>query len=183
MKLSDLKLPKGAHKDRKRVGRGHGSGYVKTAGKGMKGQKSRSGGNVHPRFEGGQTPIQQQLPYKRGFTNIWKARYNLVNLGQLERAQDIESGAKLDPETLVEMGVARYAGLPIKILGTGDLTRPLHITAHKISEGARQKIEAAGGSVTLIETGQQPRRSRGHTQAPVRRQAERLAARSESETK
>jgi large subunit ribosomal protein L15 len=145
----------------------------------MKGQKARTGGNVHPRFEGGQTPIQQQLPYKRGFTNIWKARYNLVNLDQLERAQNIESGATLTPESLVEMGIARYAGLPIKILGTGDLSRPLHISAHKVSEGARQKIEAVGGSVTLIETGQQPRRSRGHTQAPVRRQAERQAARAE----
>jgi large subunit ribosomal protein L15 len=183
VKLSDLRLPKGANKDRKRVGRGHGSGYVKTAGKGQKGQKSRSGGSVHPRFEGGQTPIQQQLPYKRGFTNIWKARYNLVNLNQLERAQNVESGAQLNPESMVELGIARYSGLPVKILGTGDLSRPLHITAHKVSDGARQKIEAAGGSVTLIETGSQPHRSRSHTQTPVRRQAERQAARAESESK
>jgi large subunit ribosomal protein L15 len=180
VKLSDLKMPKGANKDRKRVGRGHGSGYVKTAGRGQKGQKARAGGNVHPRFEGGQTPIQQQLPYKRGFTNIWKARYNLVNLDQLERAENIEAGAQLNPERLVELGFARYASLPIKVLGSGDLSRALHITAHKVSEGARQKIEAAGGSVTLIETTQQPRPARGHTQHPVRRAAERAAARGDN---
>ena len=177
MKLSDLRMPKGANTDRKRVGRGHGSGHGKTAGRGQKGQKARAGGAVHPRFEGGQTPIQQQLPYKRGFTNIWKTRYNIVNLEQLERAEAIESGAQLNPERLVEIGIVRRASWPVKVLGDGDLSRPIHITVHKVSESARQKIEAAGGSVTLIEASDQPRPSRGHTQASVRRHAEKQAER------
>lgn len=176
MKLSDLRMPRGANKDRKRVGRGHGSGYVKTAGKGTKGQKARSGGNVHPMFQGGQTPIQQQLPYKRGFTNIWKARFNLVNLSQLNNDQ-IESGSSVTPDSLQQLGISRHAGLPLKILGTGELSRPLHITAHKVSESARQKIEAAGGSVTIIESDAQPRRSKGRTEAPVRAQQARKASR------
>src|SRR6476620_12546480 len=99
LKLGDLHPAKGAKKDRKRVGRGHGSGHVKTAGKGTKGQKARSGGNVPPRFMGGQTPIHQQLPYKRGFTNIWKTRYNLVNLVQLS---NVDTEGELTPESLLK---------------------------------------------------------------------------------
>src|SRR5438270_13403002 len=104
LKLGTLRPSPGANKDRKRVGRGHGSGHVKTAGRGTKGQKSRTGGNVPPRFQGGQTPIQQQLPYKRGFTNIWSVRYNLINLGELAA---IEAGTTLTPENLLEMGLMR----------------------------------------------------------------------------
>src|SRR2546421_5252013 len=104
MKLGDIRAPKGANKDRKRVGRGHGSGHVKTAGRGTKGQKARTGGNIPPRFQGGQTPIQQQLPYKRGFTNIWSTRYNLVNLEQLSA---LEVGSTLTPDSLLEMGIVR----------------------------------------------------------------------------
>lgn len=177
MKLSDLKLPRGANKDRKRVGRGHGSGYVKTAGKGTKGQKARTGGNTRPGFMGGQTPIQQQLPYKRGFTNIWKARYNLINLSQLVEA-DFEAGSHITPEQLLELGLVRNPELPLKVLGDGELSRALHITANKVSESARQKIEAAGGSVTLIEGEATPRRSRGNTMAPVRAREAKLAAKS-----
>ncbi|HKP52352.1 MAG TPA: 50S ribosomal protein L15 [Chloroflexia bacterium] len=173
MKLSDLRMPQGANKDRKRVGRGHGSGHVKTAGKGTKGQKSRTGGSLPPRFQGGQTPIQQQLPYKRGFTNIWKTRYNVVNLSQLESDQ-IETGGQVTPDSLHQMGIMRNSTLPLKILGDGDLSRALHITAHKVSESARQKIEAAGGTITLIETEAQPRRSKGRSEAPVRARAARL---------
>ena len=180
MKLSDLRSPKGANKDRKRVGRGHGSGHVKTAGRGTKGQKARSGGSVHPMFQGGQTPIQQQLPYKRGFTNIWKARYNLVNLSQLG-SEEIADNGQITPDTLRDLGIMRHANLPLKVLGDGELTRPLHITAHKVSESARQKIEAAGGTVTLIETDAQPRRSKGRTEAPVRARQARAAARSGEE--
>jgi large subunit ribosomal protein L15 len=176
MKLGDIQAPKGANKDRKRVGRGHGSGYVKTAGRGQKGQKSRSGGNVPARFEGGQTPIQQQLPYKRGFTNIWRARYNIVNLEQLSA---LDAGSEVTPDSLLEMGILRHAGLPLKVLGDGKLNGALTINAHKVSEGARQKIEAAGGTVNIIETPKEPRRSKGRTEAPVRafkaRQAEREA--------
>jgi len=173
MKLGDIKAPKGANKDRKRVGRGHGSGHVKTAGRGTKGQKSRTGGNVPARFQGGQTPIQQQLPYKRGFTNIWSIRYNLVNLGQLS---SIEAGTALTPEKLLELGLVRDPGLPLKVLGDGELTGALHISAHKVSAGAREKIEAAGGSVTIIDAPAEPRRSKGRTEAPVRAMKARQAA-------
>lgn len=173
MKLSDLRSPAGANKDRKRVGRGHGSGHVKTAGRGQKGQKARTGGSVSPRFQGGQTPIQQQLPYKRGFKNIWTVRYNLVNLDQL---QDLEAGTQVTPEMLTELSLIRDKGKGLKVLGDGELTAALHVTAHKVSEGARQKIEAAGGTVTLIDTPAEPRRSKGRTEAPVRAFKARLAA-------
>src|SRR3954452_5091925 len=108
MQLNDLRPVAGANKDRKRVGRGHGSGHVKTAGKGTKGQKARSGGNVPPRFMGGQTPIHQQLPYKRGFTNIWKTRYNVLNVAQLA-VLEVDESAELTPDSLVEMGLVREA--------------------------------------------------------------------------
>lgn len=165
MNLSDLRSPKGANKDRKRVGRGHGSGHVKTAGKGTKGQKARSGGNVPPRFMGGQTPIHQQLPYKRGFTNIWKTRYNILNLEQLA---SIEGDDELTPDSLLELGILRDNQKPLKILANGELSKAIRISAHKVSEGARQKIEAAGGTVTILETPTEAKRSRGHTMAPVR---------------
>lgn len=174
MKLSDLRSPQGANKDRKRVGRGHGSGHVKTAGRGTKGQKSRTGGGIPARFQGGQTPIQQQLPYKRGFTNIWSTRYNEVNLSQLNAAA-IEDGAQVTPEMLLELGIVRDPNKHIKVLGNGEISRPLGISAHKVSEGARQKIEAAGGTVTLIEVAEQPHRSKGRTEAPVRARAARLS--------
>jgi len=173
MKLGDIRAPKGANKDRKRVGRGHGSGHVKTAGKGTKGQKARTGGNVPPRFQGGQTPIQQQLPYKRGFTNIWSIRYNLVNLGQLAA---VEAGTKLDPDSLLAMGLIREADKPLKVLGDGELKGAIHVSAHKVSEGARSKIEAAGGSVTLIEMVAEPKRAKGRTEAPIRAMKARQAA-------
>lgn len=179
MKLSDLRAPKGANKDRKRVGRGHGSGYVKTAGKGTKGQKARTGGSLPARFQGGQTPIQQQLPYKRGFTNIWKTQYSLINLEQLV---GIEAGSQVTPDSLMQMGLLRDTEKPLKVLGDGDLSNALHVTAHRVSESARQKIEAAGGTVTLIETEQQPRRSRGQSQAPVRARQARAAARATEAT-
>jgi large subunit ribosomal protein L15 len=172
MKLSDVRAPQGANKDRKRVGRGHGSGHVKTAGRGTKGQKSRSGGTLPPRFMGGQTPIHQQLPYKRGFTNIWKARYHVVNLEQLS-SLELEANGEVTPESLVEAGLLRDTERPLKILANGDLDKALRISAHKVSEGARQKIEAAGGTVTLIETATEPRRARGRTEAPVRARAAR----------
>lgn len=177
MKLSDLRSPKGANKERKRVGRGHGSGHVKTAGRGTKGQKSRTGGNVRPGFQGGQTPIQQQLPYKRGFTNIWSVRYNEVNLRHLDVAA-IEPGSEVTPASLLAMGIVRDPQKPVKILGSGEIERAIHVSAHKVSEQARQKIEAAGGTVTLIETEKEPRRSKGRTEAPIRAMRARLAARS-----
>lgn len=177
MKLGDIQAPRGANKDRKRVGRGHGSGHVKTAGRGQKGQKSRSGGNVPPRFQGGQTPIHQQLPYKRGFTNIWKARFNIVNLEQLAA---VEAGSEVTPDSLLEMGILRDSALPLKVLGTGSLNGALTINAHKVSESARQKIEAAGGTVNIIDAPKEPRRSKGRTEAPVRAFKARQAAQAEA---
>lgn len=174
MKLSDIKAPEGANKDRKRVGRGHGSGHVKTAGRGQKGQKARTGGNIPPRFQGGQTPIQQQLPYKRGFTNIWSVRYNIVNLSQLSQ---LEAGSQVSAKTLYASDVLRENGLKLKVLGDGTLKNAIHVTAHKVSESARQKIEAAGGSVNLIEEAREPKRSKGRSEAPVRAYKARLAAR------
>ena len=173
MKLGDIQAPTGANKERKRVGRGHGSGHVKTAGRGQKGQKARSGSNVPPRFQGGQTPIQQQLPYKRGFTNIWKARFNIVNLEQLSA---IGAGSEVTPDSLLEMGILRDPNLPLKVLGTGSLNGALTVSAHKVSESARQKIEAAGGTVNIIEAPKEPRRSKGRTEAPVRAFKARQAA-------
>lgn len=165
MKLSDIRAPKGINRDRKRVGRGHGSGNVKTAGRGQKGQKARSGGNVPARFMGGQTPIHQQLPYKRGFTNIWKVRYNLLSIKQLN---SVDSDGELTPDTLFEMGLLRDREKPLKILGDGELNKAIRISAHKVSEGARQKVEAAGGTVTLIEAPAEPKRPRGQSMAGVR---------------
>ncbi len=165
MKLNDIASPQGTNKDRKRVGRGHGSGHVKTAGRGTKGQKARTGGNVPPRFQGGQTPIQQQLPYKRGFTNIWTQRYNIVNLGRLA---GLEKGAEVTPQSLLTLGLLRDNDKPLKILGDGDLSVAITVSAHKVSEGARQKIEAAGGSVNIIETPNAPHRSKGRSEAPIR---------------
>ena len=165
LKLGNLHPAKGANKDRKRVGRGHGSGHVKTSGRGTKGQKARTGGNVPARFAGGQTPIQQQLPYKRGFTHIWKTRYNLVNLEQLET---LKSEGEFTPESLLKIGLTRHAERPLKVLANGEITRAIKITAHKVSESARQKIEAAGGTVTLLEAENEPKRPRGQSMAGVR---------------
>jgi large subunit ribosomal protein L15 len=165
VKLNDIVATPGANKDRKRVGRGHGSGHVKTAGRGTKGQKSRTGGNVPARFQGGQTPIQQQLPYKRGFTNIWSIRYNIVNLEQLT---GLDAGAEVTPASLLSSGILRDPDKPLKVLGDGELGVALTVNAHKVSEGARQKIEAAGGSVNIIEAPKEPKRSKGRTEAPVR---------------
>ncbi|MCL5257091.1 MAG: 50S ribosomal protein L15 [Chloroflexi bacterium] len=147
MKLHELHPAPGATRERKRVGRGHGSGHVKTAGRGTKGQKSRSGGNIRPGFEGGQTPIMQQLPYKRGFTNIFRVEYEIVNLNKLE---EFPAESTITPETLIERGFVD-TGSRVKILGSGELTKPLHVKAHRFSASARSRIEAAGGSVEGIQ--------------------------------
>lgn len=148
MKLHDLHAPKGANKNRKRVGRGHGSGYVKTAGRGTKGQKARSGGRTRPGFEGGQNPIYQRMPYKRGFKNPFKTEYEVVNL---RTVVELELDSPVTPESLYERGVTRSLDLPVKILGDGELTVAMSFKAHKFSKSAREKIEAAGGSVEVIE--------------------------------
>ena len=138
MKLHTLTPAKGSTHKKKRVGRGPGSGLGKTAGRGEKGQKSRSGYSSRPGFEGGQMPLIRRVP-KRGFTNIFKTEYAVVNVHQLEAFE-----GEVTPEGLAEHGIVR-AGLPVKILGDGEISRALTVVAHRFSRSARAKIEAAGG--------------------------------------
>ena len=150
--LHNLKPAKGAVKNKKRLGRGPGSGQGKTAGRGHKGQKSRSGYSSRPGFEGGQMPLQRRLP-KRGFTNIFKKEWVEVNLATLEKRFDAD--AEITPDALIAAGicskraVADTAG--VVVLGFGDLTKAFKISAHRVTKGAREKIEKAGGSITLVE--------------------------------
>jgi large subunit ribosomal protein L15 len=144
MKLHELQAPKGARKSRKRKGRGIAAGQGKTAGRGTKGQASRSGGTKGPYFEGGQLPLVRRLPFKRGFTNIFKVQYVPVNLYRLE---EFEAEAEISPATLAAAGIIKSAELPVAILGQGELDRPLVVRAHRFSSSARAKIENAGGSV------------------------------------
>ena len=147
MKLHELQAPEGARKSRKRVGRGISAGQGKTAGRGTKGQSARSGGTKGPYFEGGQLPLVRRLPFKRGFTNIFKVQYVPVNLYRLE---EFEADAEISPATLAEAGIIKSAELPVAILGDGELDRPLIVKAHRFSSSARSKIEKAGGSVEQL---------------------------------
>jgi large subunit ribosomal protein L15 len=142
--LHDLSPTSGSHRNRKRVGRGQGSGTGKTAGRGENGQKSRSGGNVHPRFEGGQMPLIRRIP-KRGFKSINRVEYQVVNVRDLERVD-----GDVSPESLRSAGLIGSLRKPVKVLGQGDLAKKLSVSAHKFSASAQAKIEAAGGSVTVI---------------------------------
>ena len=139
MKLHTLTPAKGSKHSRKRVGRGPGSGLGKTAGKGHKGQKSRSGYSRMAGFEGNQMPLVRRVP-KRGFTNVFKTEYSVVNLSQLDGFE-----GEVTPESLAERGMGRR-GARVKVLGDGDVGRALTVVAHKFSRSARAKIEAAGGS-------------------------------------
>ena len=143
MNLHDLSPAKGSKFKKKRVGRGPGSGLGKTAGKGEKGQKSRSGYASRPGFEGGQMPLVRRVP-KRGFTNNFKTQYAVVNVGALATL-GTEAGSELNPEMLAENGLVR-AGLPVKVLGVGEVSGAITVSAHKFSKSARAKIEAAGGT-------------------------------------
>jgi len=147
MKLHDLRPAAGSKKDRKRVGRGIAAGQGKTAGRGTKGQGARSGGVKGPYFEGGQLPIVRRLPFKRGFTNIWRVEYAEVNL---ERLAGFEAGTEVSPETLAKAGIIKSAQDPVVVLGKGRLDRPLTVKAHRFSTTARAGIEAAGGTVELL---------------------------------
>ncbi len=148
MKLDDLRSPAGAFRPRKRVGRGHGSGMVKTSGRGSKGQNSRAGGGVRPGFEGGQNPIYRRMPYKRGFTNNFRTDYQILNLGDFEK---YGISGTVTPESLHERGVIDDPKKLVKILGNGEVTAAVHVRAHKFSESAKAKIEAAGGTAEVIE--------------------------------
>ena len=143
--LSNLKNNPGSRKNPKRVGRGSGSGMGKTCGRGQKGQKSRSGGKPHPWFEGGQMPLQRRLP-KRGFTNIFKKSYDLVNLRSLA---ELKVEGALTPQILKEKGLIRDLRA-VKVLGDGDLTGAVEIHAHKFSQSALQKIEKSGGKAVVL---------------------------------
>ena len=143
----DIRAPAGARKRRKRIGRGDASGHGSTAGRGNKGQKSRSGGGVRPGFEGGQLPQIKGLPTKRGFTNIFKKRYQLVKIGELNI---FPSDTEVNPESLLEMGMVDNLKDPVKVLGDGDIVVPLKIRAHKFTRSSRDKIETAGGSAEAI---------------------------------
>ena len=146
--LNNLKAPAGANHKKKRVGRGQGSGLGKTSGRGNKGQKSRSGYSQKRGFEGGQMPLHRRLP-KRGFTNIFKREWAEVNLSRLEEL--FEAGATITPELLVERGLVRKSlQKSIAVLGKGELSKALTISAHRFSESAKQKIEAAGGKAEVI---------------------------------
>lgn len=146
--IDDLRPDEGAKKESRRVGRGHGSGRGKTAGRGTKGQNARSGGGVRPGFEGGQLPIQQRMPYKRGFTNIWRTQWETVNVSQLA---DLDVDGPITPEVLVEAGLVRSTRYPVKILGVGELSNKLTVQAHGFSKGAQALIENAGGTVEVLE--------------------------------
>lgn len=148
MRLHDLRPDKGAVKKRKRVGRGISAGQGKTAGRGMKGQKARSGGGKGIYFEGGQLPLARRLPYKRGFTNIRKIQYKPVNLVQLAEF-DFE-GEEVTPELMAAIGLIKKPSDPVVILGSGDIDVPLVIKAHRFSATAKEKIEAAGGTVEIL---------------------------------
>jgi len=146
MKLHELSPPNGSRKSRKRLGRGVGSGKGKTAGRGTKGQNSRSGGGVRPGFEGGQMPIHRRLP-KRGFTNIFKKKIAVINIHDLST---FESGSVVDEAALVRMGLVKGQTDGIKLLGNGEIKIPLTIKVNGASTGARDKIIAAGGKVEIL---------------------------------
>ena len=149
--LHNLKPAKGAVKNKKRLGRGPGSGQGKTAGRGNKGQKSRSGYSRRPGFEGGQMPLQRRLP-KRGFTNIFKKEWVEVNVATLEKRFDADT--EITPDVLVASGVCSKRqmseGAGVVVMGKGDITKAFRITAHRVTKSAREKVEKAGGSVTLV---------------------------------
>jgi ribosomal protein L15, bacterial/organelle len=146
MKLHELQYEEGARKAKKRVGRGPASGTGKTSGRGHKGQNSRSGGGVRPGFEGGQTPLFRRIP-KRGFTNIFRKEFAIVNIDALNVFED---GTTVTPELLVEKRIVRKVQDGVKVLGNGELTKKLTVKANKFSKSAEETIVSAGGSIEVI---------------------------------
>lgn len=147
IRLDTLSPARGSRKDRKRVGRGDGSKKGSFSGRGCKGQKSRSGHRMKPGFEGGQLPIIKRLPSKRGFTNIFKTEYALVNLGNLA---GFAAGTVVTAEELAKAGIIHPTQKPLKVLGSGEITQALTVKANKFSAGAKSKIEAAGGKAEEV---------------------------------
>ena len=148
MRQDKLSPALGSKRRRKRVGRGDGSGHGTYSGRGCKGQKSRSGYKMSRGFEGGQLPLIRRLPRKRGFTNIFRTEYSIVNVGKLSM---FEAGSEVTPERLVVAGVVKSLRHPIKVLAEGDINHPLVVKANRFSAAAKAKIEAAGGKVEEVE--------------------------------
>jgi len=146
MGLNDLKAATGARRKRKRVGRGNGSGKGGTAGRGHKGQLSRSGSKVAPGFEGGQMPLQRRMP-KRGFKNLYAKRYSIVHIRDLDR---FDENSVVDPAAMCEAGLVRRVTDPIKVLADGELAKPVTVHAQHFSKAAREKIEKAGGKAEVV---------------------------------
>lgn len=146
MKLHELKYAEGAKSKKKRVGRGSGSGWGKTCGKGHKGQKARSGSDIHLWSEGGQMPLQRRLP-KRGFTSIFKKEYEIINLKRLE--EKFDSGTEITRELLKQANLIHSMNDLVKVLGQGELTKQFHVHAHAFSKSAVEKIKAAGGDIMI----------------------------------
>ena len=147
MEAHELKPPAGSRHKRKRVGRGNASGHGSYSGRGMKGQKARSGGGPRLGFEGGQTPLIKRLPHRRGFTNVFRVEYVPVNVGQLER---FEVGTEVTPELLRQVGIIKNLRQPVKVLGDGQISKALTVRVHRFSAAAKEKIEAVGGSVEEV---------------------------------
>jgi large subunit ribosomal protein L15 len=147
MEAHELKPPAGSRHKRKRVGRGNASGHGTYSGKGMKGQKARSGKGPRVAFEGGQTPLVKRLPHRRGFTNIFRVEYAPVSVGQLER---FEAGTEVTPELLRQVGIIKNLRQPVKVLGDGQISKALTVRVHGFSAAAKEKIEAAGGSAEEV---------------------------------
>ncbi len=147
MKLNDLRHAKGARKNKRRVGRGQGSGRGGTSGKGHKGQKARSGGSIPPWFEGGQMPLARRLPIK-GFKNPNRREFEVINIRDIERS-GLEGDVSVD--VLRTSGVVSSGKKPVKVLGTGDISRAVNLKVHAVSETAKQKVEAAGGTVEIVK--------------------------------
>lgn len=149
MQLHDLRPAEGSNKRKKRVGRGMSSGHGKTSGRGTKGQGARSGGGKGPYFEGGQLPLVRRLPFRRGFTNIYRIEYKPVNLGLLQEKFG-EGIQEVTPEVLIEAGIIKRSDKAVAILGSGEITMALTVKAHRFSKSAKEKIEAAGGTTELL---------------------------------
>ena len=150
MKQNDIVPAQGSRRRRKRVGRGNASGHGTYSGRGLKGQKSRSGGGVRIGFEGGQLPLIRRMPGKRGFTNVFKKEYCIVNVGRLNIFQ---SGAEVTSEALVKMGLVKSLRKPVKVLGVGELDRPLRVKVDRFSVVAKTKVEKAGGEIMEVGSG------------------------------
>jgi len=143
----EIRPAAGSKRKPKRIGRGNGSGHGTYSCRGIKGQKARAGGGVRPLFEGGQNPLVRRLPYKRGFNNVFRTAYAIVNV---ERLNMFEDGAEVTPEGLVSAGIIKDLHNPVKILGEGQLDKRLIVKAHRFSESARSKIEARGGKAEVV---------------------------------